>query len=328
MARYVFRRTLFIFPTLFAVIIIVFCIMSMIPGDPGRMELGISATQEAVDMFNEQFGLNRPFFVRMFDYVAGIITRFDFGVSYRGREPVMTTIIHKLPVTLTVAVFSVVGALLIGVPLGVLAAVRHTTSVEKSVNVLALFLSAIPIFWFGMILIYVFSITIPLFATFGADSWRSYVLPVVSLAVPGSAGFMRLTRVTMLDVVHQEYVKTARAKGAPEHSVIWKHAFRNAALPLVNSAGLMFGALLGGTVIIESVFSLPGLGRHIVSAILQRDLPVVMGCTIFLSAVFMVIILAIDLTYAVLDPRIRRRFSKEDDTKQIRNRSTVPGEDI
>jgi len=276
------------------------------------MELGIRATQEQVDKFNEQFGLNRPFPVRMYDYIIGIFTRFDFGISYRGREPVMPTIIHKLPVTLTIAIFSVVGALLIGVPMGVLAAIRHELPVETGVNVLALFLSAIPVFWFGMMLIYLFSITLPLFSTFGAESWRSYVLPVISLAVPGSAGFMRLARVTMLDVVHQEYVKTARAKGAPEHSVIWKHAFRNAALPLVNSAGLMFGSLLGGTVIIEAVFSLPGLGRHIVNSIMQRDLPVVMGCTILLSAVFMVIILAIDLAYAVLDPRIRRRFDKKE----------------
>ena len=312
MLRYILKRVLFMIPTLLAVIIIVFSIMSLIPGDPGRMELGISATQEQVDKFNAQFGLDRSFPVRLFDYIAGIITRFDFGVSYRGRQPVMPTIVHKLPITLAIAVYSVIGALLIGVPMGVLAAIRHARPVEAGVNVLALFLSAIPVFWFGMMLVYVFSITLPLFPTFGAETWKGYVLPVISLAVPGSAGFMRLTRVTMLDVVHQEYVKTARAKGAPEPSVIWKHAFRNAALPLINSAGLMFGSLLGGTVIIEAVFSLPGLGRHIVTAILQRDLPVVMGCTIFMSTVFMVIILAIDLSYAGLDPRIRRRYGKID----------------
>ena len=309
MLIYICKRILFMIPTLLFVIIIVFSIISLIPGDPGRMELGISATQEQVDKFNEQFGLNRPYPVRMLDYIVGIITRFDFGVSYRGRQPVMSTVIHKLPVTLAVALYSVIGALLIGVPMGVLAAVRHARPVEAGVNVLALFLSAIPVFWFGMILVYVFSITLPLFPTYGTASWKGYVLPVISLAVPGSAGFMRLTRVTMLDVVHQEYVKTARAKGAPEHSVIWKHAFRNAALPIINSAGLMFGSLLGGTVIIEAVFSLPGLGRHIVTAILQRDLPVVMGCTIFISAVFMLIILAIDISYAGLDPRVRRRFA-------------------
>ena len=308
MFKYLYKRVLFMLPTLLAVVIIVFSIMSMIPGDPGRMELGISATQEQVDKFNEQFGLNRSFPVRMLDYITGIFTRLDFGVSYRGREPVMNTVLSKLPVTFTVAVFSVIGALLIGVPMGVLAAIRHARPVESAVNVIALFLSAIPVFWFGMTLVYVFSIMLPLLPTFGAATWRGYVLPVISLAVPGSASFMRLTRVTMLDVVHQEYIKTARAKGAPEHSVVWKHAFRNAALPLVNSAGMMFGSLLGGTVIIESVFSLPGLGRHLVTAILQRDLPVVMGCTIFLSAVFMVIILAIDISYAALDPRVRRRF--------------------
>jgi len=309
MLLYIVKRVLFMIPTLLVVIIVVFSIISLIPGDPGRMELGISATQEQVDKFNEQFGLGRSYPVRLFDYVAGIVTRFDFGVSYRARQPVMATIIHKLPVTLTVALYSVVGALLIGVPMGVLAAIRHTEPIEAAVNVLALFLSAIPVFWFGMILVYLFSIMLPLFMTYGTDSWKNYVLPVVSLAVPGSAGFMRLTRVTMLDVVHQEYVKTARAKGAPERSVIWKHAFRNAALPIINSAGLMFGSLLGGTVIIESVFSLPGLGSHIVAAILRRDLPVVMGCTILISAVFMLIILFIDIAYAGLDPRVRRRFT-------------------
>ena len=146
MTGYICKRVLFMPLTLLVVIIIVFCIMSLIPGDPGRMELGISATQEQVDLFNEQFGLNRPFPVRLLEYIAGIITRFDFGVSYRGREPVMSAIMHKLPVTFAVAAYSVIGALLIGIPMGVLAAVRHARPIEAGVNVLALFLSAIPVF--------------------------------------------------------------------------------------------------------------------------------------------------------------------------------------
>ena len=309
MIKYVGRRIMLLIPILFCVIFIVFLIMALMPGDPGRMQLGIGATQEAVDIFNKQFGLDKPFFTRFFNYIGGIVTRFDFGLSYRSRGAVMPGVVACAPVTVIIAALGVIGALLIGIPLGVLAAVRRSTLTDTSVTVFALFLSAIPSYWFGLMLLYLFSIVLSLLPTHGAQSWRGFVLPVAALAVPGASGFIRLTRVTMLDVVHQEYIRAARAKGAPEYSVIWKHAFRNAAMPLVNGAGLMFGALLGGTVINESVFSLPGLGRLLVMGISQRDTPVVMGCTIFISAVFMIIILLIDIVYAALDPRVRKRFT-------------------
>jgi peptide/nickel transport system permease protein len=303
------RRLLFLIPTLICVIFIVFLIMALIPGDPGRTQLGLEAPQEAVDMFNREFGLDRPFLTRFFSYIGGIVTRLDFGVSYRTRSPVVSEIAGKLPVTFAVAAMSVAAAVLFGVPLGVLSAIKRSTLVDTGVTVLALFFSAIPSFWFGLMLLQLFSITLAVLPSHGVETWRGYVLPVLALAVPGSSGFIRLTRVTMLDVVHQEYINTARAKGASEYAVIWRHAFRNAALPLINGAGLMFGALLGGAVIIEAVFSLPGLGRLLVTAISQRNMPIVMGCTIFMSAVFMVIILCIDIAYAALDPRVRRRFS-------------------
>lgn len=311
MARYLAKRLLLLIPTLAGVIFIVFLIMSLIPGDPGRMQLGIDASQQSVDLFNHQFGLDRPFLERFWNYLVGIITRFDFGISYRSHEAVITGILHRLPPTFVIAGFSVLTALLFGIPLGVLSAIRRSTLIDSGVTVLAMFLAAIPSFWFGLMLLQLFSITLALLPSHGIESWKGYILPVIALAIPSSSGFIRLTRVTMLETVHQEYVKTARAKGAPEYSVIWKHAFRNAALPLINGAGLMFGALLGGTVIIESVFSIPGLGTLVVTAIQQRDLPLVMGSTIFLSGIFMLIILGIDIIYALLDPRIRKRFSEE-----------------
>jgi peptide/nickel transport system permease protein len=309
--KYIGKRLLLLVPTLLGVIFLVFLIMALIPGDPGRIQLGIDASQEAVDLFNKQFGLDRPFFIRFFDYIAKIFTQFDFGASYRSHEAVLDSIIGRVPPTVIIAVFSVITSLLIGIPLGVLSAIRRSTLVDTGVTVLALFLAAIPSFWFGLMLLQLFSITLGLLPSHGAETWRGYILPVLALSVPGSSGFIRLTRVTMLDVVHQEYIKTARAKGAPEYSVIWKHAFRNAALPLINGAGLMFGALLGGTVIIESVFSLPGIGNLIVTAIQQRDLPLVMGCTIFLSAMFMLIILGIDIIYALFDPRVGKRMTEQ-----------------
>jgi peptide/nickel transport system permease protein len=295
---------------LFLVIFLIFAILNLIPGDPGRMHLGIEATQEAVDMFNRQFGLDKPFLTRFTTYVTGIATRFDFGLSYRTREAVMPAVLSRVPPTFAIALFGVSGAVLFGVPLGVLAAIKRSTLTDTNVTALALLLSAIPNFWLGLMLLQLFSVVLSILPTYGASSWKSFILPSVALALPGSSGFIRLARATMLDVVHQEYITTARAKGAPEYSVIWRHAFRNAALPLINGAGLMFAGLLGGAVIIEAVFSLPGLGRLMVTAIQQRDIPIVMGCAIFLSFVFMAIILIIDLIYAALDPRIKLRYQK------------------
>jgi peptide/nickel transport system permease protein len=282
----------------------------LIPGDPGRIQLGLSATQEAVDAYNHAMGLDLPFFTRFLRYLGGIFLRFDFGVSYRTRNPVLADILARVPVTFGIAFFGVLTVLILGVPLGILSAIRRATWVDTSVTVYAMFLSAIPPFWFALLLLYFFSLALGILPTHGAETWKGFVLPVVTLAVPGSSGFIRLTRVTMLEVVYQEYIKTARAKGAPEASVIWRHAFKNAALPLINGAGLMFSSLLGGTVIIESIFSIPGVGRLLVTAIQQRDIPVVMGCTLFLAAIFMVIVLLVDLIYAALDPRIRARFAQ------------------
>ncbi|GHU74900.1 peptide ABC transporter permease [Clostridia bacterium] len=296
-------------PTLIGVVFIVFLILALIPGDPGRIQLGISATQEAVDALNHQWGLDRPFFVRFADFVVGAVTRFDFGRSYRSNESVVTEIVRRLPITAGIAFYGVLTVLVLGVPLGILSATRRATFIDTSVTVYAMFLSAIPTFWFALLLLYLFSLVLGLLPTHGVESWRGYILPIAAMAIPASSGFIRLTRVTMLDVVYQEYIKTARAKGAHELSVIWKHAFKNAMLPIINGAGLMFSSLLGGTVIIETIFTIPGVGRLLVTAIQQRDMPVVMGCTIFLAAIFMLIVLLVDIIYAALDPRIRARFS-------------------
>jgi peptide/nickel transport system permease protein len=296
-------------PTLFGVIFVVFLILALIPGDPGRIQLGLSATKEAVDAFNLQWGLDRPFFARFFSFLGGVVSRFDFGRSYRTNAPVLNEIVARLPITAGIAFYSVLTVLVLGVPLGILSAMRRATFIDTSVTVYAMFLSAIPIFWFALLLLYVFSLALGMLPTHGVESWRGYILPIAAMSIPSSSGFIRLTRVTMLDVVYQEYIKTARAKGARESSVIWKHAFKNAMLPIINGAGLMFSGLLGGTVIIETIFTIPGVGRLLVTAIQQRDMPVVMGCTIFLAMIFMLIVLLIDIIYATIDPRIRARFT-------------------
>jgi peptide/nickel transport system permease protein len=176
--------------------------------------------------------------------------------------------------------------------------------------VYSVFLAAIPGFWLGMVLIYFFALTLNWLPVFGAQSWRHFILPVVTLSLPASSWFIRQTRVLMLETVNQEYIKTARGQGAPERIVIWKHAFKNAIIPLINSAGLMFSGLLGGAIIIESIFSVNGIGLLMLNSVRNRDLPIVMCGAIFLATMFCVMILIIDLLYAVVDPRIRAKYSK------------------
>ena len=309
MSKYVIRRLLLMIPTMIAVIFIVFSILSFIPGDPGRMILGIAAPQEAVDMFNHNLGLDRPFIVRFLDYVGGIFLRFDFGESYRNSIPVIDEIMMRFPTTFRLAVFGVISVVILGVPLGILAAIRRSTITDASITVYAMFLTAIPGFWFGMILMYFFALKLKWVPVFGVSEWKGYILPIITMAVPGSSGLIRLTRVTMLETVNQEYIKTARAKGAPEAVVIWKHALKNAVLPIINSIGLSFSGLLGGTVVIETIFSIEGIGKYIMTSIGARDIPAVMACTIILAGIFCVIVLLIDLIYAFIDPRIRAKFS-------------------
>ena len=235
MSKYVIRRLLLMIPTMIAVIFIVFSILNFIPGDPGRMILGISARPEAVEMFNHNLGLDRPFLVRFFDYVGGIFLHFDFGESYRNSVPVIDEMMSRFPATFTLATLGVISVVILGVPLGILAAIRRSTITDASITVYAMFLTAIPGFWFGLVLMYFFALKLKWVPVFGVEDWKGYILPIITMSVPGSSGLIRLTRVTMLETVNQEYIKTARAKGAPEAIVIWKHALKNAVLPIINS---------------------------------------------------------------------------------------------
>ena len=309
MYKYVIKRLLITLPTLFAVMIIAFSIINFLPGDPGRIILGIEATPEAVAMFNAEFGIDQPFIIRLTSFLGDVITRFDFGVSFRTRAPVIGEIMSRLPITARIAGMSVITAVLLGIPMGVAAAIRRSTITDASLTVIAMLLTAIPGFVFGLALIYVFALRMGWFPTFGDQSWLHFVLPVSTMGLLGAGSYIRFTRVLMLETINQEYIKTARAKGAAEPRVIWKHAFKNACLPLINMVLLSFSSLLGGAIITESIFSINGLGLHILAAVRNRDLPVVTAGTIVLAAFFLIIVLLIDLLYAFIDPKIRAKFS-------------------
>jgi peptide/nickel transport system permease protein len=309
MLKFFVRRLLSIIPLMLAITFIVFSIMSLTPGSPGRIILGVQAKQEDVDALNHELGYDRPFFVRFFNYVLDAL-RGDFGESYRTGNPVFRPIFARFPVTLRLAIACVTTSVIIGLPLGILSAVKQYSILDRLMTVVAFFFSAVPSFWLGLVLMLVFALQLHLLPSSGVSSWRHYILPVLTLSLPSAGGFMMLSRTTMLETIRMDYIRTARAKGAAERSVIWKHALRNALLPIVTTVGISFGYMMGGTVFAETVFAMPGVGSVIISAIRMKDVPQVLACVLFFSFLFLVIMVLVDILYAFIDPRIKARYLK------------------
>lgn len=310
MTRYICKRLLFMILVLLGVAFIVFSIMSLVPGDPARVILGDNATQEQLDMLNAQLGTDQPFLARFGSYIWNMVTKLDFGTSYSSRRPVFDEIATRFPYTLKLAILGVFFSSLIGIFVGVFSAIKQYSPFDTISTILALFFASVPGFWFGMMLILFFSLHLKLLPSNGLDSLIHYILPTLAISIPYSAGILRLTRSTMLETVRQDYIRTARAKGVTEWVIIWKHAFRNALLPVITQLGNVFGQLLGGSVVIETVFAIPGLGSHIVSAIRMKDTPVVMASVMLMAFFFCLVILAVDLLYAFIDPRIKAKYAR------------------
>lgn len=310
MYRYVLKRLLLTIPVLIGAIFLVYAIMAMTPGDPGTLILGITAEKEDIAALNHQLGYDRPFPIRFLNYIKGIFLHFDFGNSYRTRTPVFHEILQRFPTTFYLALGSIILSSILGISLGILSAVRQYSFIDSFFTVMAMFFAAIPGFWFGLMLMMLFALKLGWLPSSGIDNWQCFVLPVITLSLGGAAGLMRLTRSTMLETVRQDYIRTARAKGASEHTVIWKHALKNALLPVVTSLGMDFGASLGGAIIIETVFGMPGLGTYIVTSIRQKDVPAVLAATLLLSVLFCIIMLIVDLLYAFIDPRIKAKYAR------------------
>ena len=309
MHRYIIKRLLLLIPILLGVTFIVFLILSFTPGDPATIILGETAPREAIDRLNEQLGYNRPFFVRFFDYLFHAVQG-DFGSSYRSGIPVFKEIFTRFPITLTIAVLAILTAIFIGIPAGILSAVKQYSAADVISTVAAMLMAAIPGFWLGLMLIILFALKLSWLPSFGIGSAAHYVMPTLVLAIPCSAILLRLTRTTMLETIRQDYIRTARAKGASETKVIWKHALKNALLPVITVAGVEFGGLLGGTIIAEAVFSIPGVGMMLLTAIRMKDIPLVMAAVIFLAIIFCLIMLLIDLAHAFVDPRVKAMYSR------------------
>lgn len=308
MLKYLIKRTLLIIPILLAVIFIVFSVMELTPGTPGRVLLGPVATQEQVDMLDHELGTDRPFLQRYVDYIKNIILHFDFGNSYRTNKPVVNELIVRFPYTLKLAFAAVLGSSLIGIPIGVLMAAKRNMLIDRTVNILAMMFAAIPVFVVALGLIYIFAVKLGWLPPYGAKTWQHYVLPMATLILPSSVGRMRLARTTMLEAIRQEYITMARSKGIPENRVIFVHALRNSLIPLITSILTSFSGMLGGTIILENIFGFPGLGAYIINGINTKDAPTVLASTTFLAAVFCLTSLLLDIIYAFVDPRVKERF--------------------
>jgi len=309
MHKYVISRLLITVPILLGVLFVVFFIINLVPGDPGRTILGISANQADVDALNHSLGYDQPFFFRFFQYVAGILFRGDFGNSYTNTKPVINEIAANFRFTFRFALLSTGLSVTIGISAGVMSAIKQYSALDNVTRVTAMCLAAFPSFWIGMISIYFFSLRLGWFPSNGLDTWKHYVLPVMINGILGSASLLRMTRTIMLEAIRQDYVRTARAKGAPEKTVIWNHAFRNVMLPLIMSIGVNFATMMGGTVYLENIFSMPGLGSLALSAIRTKNVPLILSTTFFLSMIFCLAVLLVDILSAFVDPRVRAKYS-------------------
>lgn len=309
MIKYILKRLALMLPVLLGVSLIVFGIMSFTPGDPASAILGTSATKEQIDNLNEELGVNQPFLIRYGKYIVNAVQG-NFGISYRTRKLVFDEIFARFGVTLRIGFFAIWLAVLIGVPIGVISAVKQYSGLDYITTVLAMFFASVPQFWLAMMFILLFALRLGLLPSTFTEvvTWRHFVMPVITLAMGTAASILRLTRSNMLETISQDYVRTARAKGASERTVIYKHALRNALLPVVTVIGNQFGYLLGGTVIIESIFGIPGLGSLMITSIRAKDIPQTTACILFLAFLNVIIVLAVDVLYAYIDPRIKAKY--------------------
>ncbi|MCI5610089.1 MAG: ABC transporter permease [Roseburia sp.] len=310
MGKFILKRLLYMIPVLLGVAFLVFAILSLTPGDPGTIILGITAKPEDIASLNEQFGYNKPFLIRFFSYIKDIVLHFNLGVSYQTREPVINDIMAKFPNTLKLTIFSMSLSAIIGISFGIISAVKQYSALDHICVVTALVFACIPGFWLGLMLMMLFSLKLGWLPSYGAESLKNFILPTLTVSMTSAAGLLRLTRSAMLETIRQEYIRTAKAKGASKNRIIIKHALRNALMPVVTTLGTSFGASLGGAIIAETVFAMPGMGTLITTAIRQKDIPMVMGSTLFLAVLFSLIILLVDILYAVIDPRIMDKYKK------------------
>ena len=307
MWKFILKRLVMMIPVLIGVTLLVYMILHFAPGDPAKVILGEQATPEQIEELREQLGLNDPVLVQYANYIINLVQG-DMGMSYKTKGPVSDEVFNRFPNTMKLTACAMVLAVAAAVPLGVVAAVRQNTLFDSVSMIVALVGVSMPIFWLGLLLILCFSLKLGWFPSSGSEGWKSIVLPAVALGFNHMASIARTTRSSMLETIRADYIRTVRAKGVAYRKAINKHALKNALIPTITVIGLQIGFMLGGSVLTETVFAWPGVGRLMVDSINGRDIPMVMGCIILVCATFSFVNLIVDLLYAAVDPRIKSQY--------------------
>lgn len=298
-------------PVLLGIMLVVFIMNHISPGNPARMLLGENASDEAVAALEDELGLNDPLYLQFFNYVKGVVTKFDLGTSYQTKRPVIEELMDRFPTTAKLAFLSILISAIVGITLGIISAVKQNTFIDHLSTSFALIGVSMPAFWAGMMLLLLFSVYLKWLPVSGLDGWKNWILPTITTSMVGMATITRMTRSSMLEVICQDYIVTARAKGLSERVIIIKHALKNALIPIITVLGIQLGIMLGGAVLTETVFSINGLGKYMVDGIRNRDYPVVQGGVLMLAIVFSFVNLIVDIIYAYADPRIKSQYSRK-----------------
>lgn len=309
MLKYSLKRLLYMVPVTIAVVFIVYLIMYLTPGDPVAILLGSDATPELIQQTREQLGITDPFIVQFGKYLWNLLHG-DFGISWYTGHPVSERLFSAIPYTVMLSLSAMLVALIISVPLGVIAAVHRNSVVDYAISIFAMIGVSTPTFWVGIMLILLFALDWRLLPSAFDGSWKSFLLPTITQGFNMLASIVRTQRSSMLEVLSADYIRTARAKGVSNFTATYKHALRNAVLPSITVAGLDFSLLVGGSVAIETVFAIPGVGRLMIDNIKLHDTPTVIGCMVFVSVMVSIINLLVDILYGLIDPRIKAQYLK------------------
>lgn len=304
MLGYVLKRLLQLIPMLFILTVIVFSIVRLIPGDPAAMLLGAEVSKEALEYERERMGLNQPLTVQYSKYMLDLLQG-NLGVSLNTRKPVLTEIANRYPATFILAIGGTIVASLIGILVGIIAAINHNKLFDNLLMSASVIFVSMPSFFLALVLMLMFSLHFRLFPSIGLSTPRHAVLPVLTLGLHAVGFIARTTRSAMLDVIHQDYIRTSRSRGIPINVITYSHALKNSLVPVVTAIGLRFGSLLAGATLVETVFSVPGIGRFLVDSVGNRDYPAIQGSILVLATTFVVVNTLVDIIYAIVDPRVK-----------------------
>ena len=305
MLKYIIKRILLLIPILLGVSAIIFILKTVTPGDPARQILGNSATEEQVQEKREELGLNDPVIVQYVRYIKNIVTKGDFGDSYRTGEPVLSEILPRLRTSGIITIGAVAIGAIIGIILGIISALKKYTWVDSLVLVISMFFQSVPEFVVALVLIMIFAVNLHLLPATGITSAKGFILPMLCIGLSYVASYTRITRSSMLEVLGEDYIRTARAKGQTENNITYHHALRNAMIPVAQSIGTSLGNSIGGGMVIETVFGVPGVGKYIVDSITQRNYPSVLGGALIIAIVLTLINLIVDISFVLIDPRLK-----------------------